>query len=208
MSFTAAPNAPSSLPLSIRWNKELSQKLPQIFAYVKNFPYLCTQIDLPMKAYTPCPWSKDIVRMTLFVLFALILGIAIIGVIYFTAENLDNSDKHQLLFWSGVIVVVIVLALAYAPQGISADDQKIILHRHLGKVIIFRSDIRSIKRFDPDTQAVRLFGVGGFMGIVGLCYSSKLGGVFTAYITDPSRSYVIYRRSKRPIIITSVEPLN
>ena len=160
-----------------------------------------------MNNYTPCPWSKGIVRMTIFVLSALIVGMAIIGILYFTAENLDNSDKNQLLFWLGVIIAVIALSLAFAPRSVSADDQKIVLHRYIGKVVILRSEIRSIKRFDPDMPAIRLFGIGGFMGIVGLCYSSKLGGVFTAYITDPSRSYVIYRRSKRPIVITSVEAL-
>ena len=53
-----------------------------------------------MNNYTPCPWSKGIVRMTIFVLFALMAGIAIITILYFTAENLDNSDKNQLIFWN------------------------------------------------------------------------------------------------------------
>ena len=159
-----------------------------------------------MNTSTPCPWSKSLANMTKFGFFILISAIVIITVIYFTAENLDASDKTALLIVLGVIVVLFVCVAAFMPRGITVDDEQIVLHKGIGKVVIPRSEITAIKPFPKDAFTIRLFGIGGIGGYVGLYRCSQIGN-FAAFMTDPSRSYVIYRRSKRPIVITSVEKL-
>ena len=59
-----------------------------------------------MNTSTSCPWSKSLANMTKFGFFILISAIVIITVIYFTAENLDASDKSTLLIVLGVIVAL------------------------------------------------------------------------------------------------------
>ncbi|MBR0196083.1 MAG: hypothetical protein IJQ32_07590 [Paludibacteraceae bacterium] len=159
-----------------------------------------------MKTYTPCPWSKSLANMTKFGIFICVSAIAVITVIYFTAENLTSSDKTHLLIILGIIVVLFALVAAFMPRGVTVDDEQIIVHKGIGKIVIPRSDIKSIKPFPKDAVTLRLFGIGGIGGYVGLYRNSQIGN-FAAFMTDPSRSYIIYRRSKRPIVITSVEKL-
>ena len=104
------------------------------------------------------------------------------------------------------LICSVLLVVAAKYFHVPVDEKEIILYRYMGKVTIPRSEITDIRPYPTKGTTIRLCGIGGCMGNVGLFRHSEIGN-FTAYYTDPSRSYVIYRRSKRPIVITSVEPL-
>ena len=161
-----------------------------------------------MKNYTPCPWSETLTGMTTmsWILFA--GGIVIIAMILlFCQAKMTRLVNFTLYLLLGILALSVLFSYAFAPKGVSFDDKQIVLHRGIGKVVIPRSEITDIKPFPKGSPTIRLCGIGGFMGNVGLFSNDEIGK-FTAYVTDYSKSYVIYRRSKRPIVITSVEPLN
>ena len=161
-----------------------------------------------MKNYTPCPWSEELTTTTTFSLifmFGIVLSIAVALLLLY--GKMSKGLSITLLSLFVVQLLGLLSTFAFAPRGVSIDDKEIILYRYMGKITIPRSEITDIKPFPKEKSTIRLCGIGGCMGNVGLFRNSEIGN-FTAYITDPSRSYVIYRRSKRPIVITSVEPLN
>ena len=160
-----------------------------------------------MKNFTPCPWSEELTNSTTFsliLMFGIVLSLAIALVLLYGKMSKGLSITLMSIFI--VQLLALLSAIAFAPRGVLVDDKEIILYRYMGKVIIPRSEITDIKPFPRDKSTIRLCGIGGCMGNVGLFRNSEIG-TFTAYYTDPSRSYVIFRRSKRPIVITSVEPL-
>lgn len=160
-----------------------------------------------MKNFTPCPWSEELTNSTtisLILMFGIVLSLAIALVLLYGKMSKGLSITLMSIFI--VQLLALLSAIAFAPRGVLVDDKEIILYRYMGKVTIPRSEITDIKPFPRDKSTIRLCGIGGCMGNVGLFRNSEIG-TFTAYYTDPSRSYVIFRRSKRPIVITSVEPL-
>lgn len=160
-----------------------------------------------MKNYTPCPWSEELTTTTTFSLifmFGIVLSIAVALLLLY--GKMSKGLSITLLSLFVVQLLGLLSTFAFAPRGVSIDDKEIILYRYMGKITIPRSEITDIKPFPKEKSTIRMCGIGGCMGNIGLFRNSEIG-YFTAYITDTSRSYVIYRRSKRPIVITSVNPL-
>ena len=161
-----------------------------------------------MKNYVPCPWSDNLANSTA-ISFVLLIGILVTVIVILVLFY--HRIPKEWLYWVLIPMIVViggscVSCVAFAPRGVSVDEKEIILYRYMGKVTIPRSEITDIRPYPTKGTTIRLCGIGGCMGNVGLFRHSEIGN-FTAYYTDPSRSYVIYRRSKRPIVITSVEPL-
>ena len=153
-----------------------------------------------MKSFSPCPWSKALVITT--IITAVILLGAIISLSVLCASGTFAKEASiGVLVVLGILIVALLASVAFAPRAVSADDEAIIVHRVIGRVVIKRADIEEIKPFPADQLTLRICGIGGFMGYVGLFRNAEIG-LFTSYITDFSKSVVIYRRSKRPIAIT------
>ena len=71
-------------------------------------------------------------------------------------------------------------------------------------------DIDHIERIDEKTpllgvKTIRLFGVGGVFGYIGL-FRTKGYGTFRSYVTDAKKTFLIHRIKGMPIAISVNEP--
>lgn len=122
--------------------------------------------------------------------------------------------KHGMHLWIGITVTLILLATLLAvfmvhPQYIIATDEGIGIHTLARTHYIPYSDITRIERTDANfmrwDNTIRLLGVGGMFGNIGWFRSSELG-TYKAYVTDSAKSFIIYRKSGRPVAISVSEP--
>ena len=124
------------------------------------------------------------------------------------------SVQRGMEVWLGIAVTLLLLAalisvfLCY-PQYIIATDEGIGIHTVLRTRMIPYSDIKHIVRADEDfmrwSNTIRLFGIGGMMGNIGLFRSPKIG-TYQAYVTDRTKAFIIYRKSGKPIAMSVSEP--
>jgi hypothetical protein len=106
---------------------------------------------------------------------------------------------------SGVLGLVIVLSLALMPKGISKASNEITVHLLTKDIEIPIRDIEKICSFPYEEKTIRVFGIGGLFGYVGL-FENKAIGKFDSYVTDFRKSYVIKRKGKRPIVVSVADP--
>lgn len=157
-----------------------------------------------MKTIYECSHSKAMKRLS--IAGILIITGAIVYEIWCVQQGMD--------LWIGITVTLILLAalisvfLCY-PQYIIATDEGIGIHTVMRTRMIPYSDIERIERATDDfmrwDNTIRLFGIGGMMGNIGLFRSPKIG-TYQAYITDRTKAFIIYRKSGKPIAISVSEP--
>ena len=159
-----------------------------------------------MKTIYECSQSKVIKWIT--VIFFLIVFISVFAVILAVSEG-DNLTE-------GIIVTAVLLTAAFAcflvfPMYIIAEDEGIGIRTLLRTIRIPYEEIDHIERIDEKndilsvTNTIRLFGVGGVFGYIGL-FSTKGVGTFRSYVTDEKKAFLIYRTKGMPIAISVSEP--
>jgi len=159
-----------------------------------------------MKTIYECSQSKVIKWIT--VIFFLIVFIAIFGVILAVSEG-DNLTE-------GIIVTAVLLIAAFScflmfPMYIIAEDEGIGIRTLLRTIRIPYEDIDYIERVDEKndilsiTNTIRLFGVGGVFGYIGLFRTTGVG-TFRSYVTDRKKAFLIHRTKGMPIAISVSEP--
>ena len=124
------------------------------------------------------------------------------------------SVRQGMNIWLGIAVILILVAALVScfvlyPQYIIADDEGIGIHTLIHTRKIPYSDITRIERADEDfmnwKNTIRVFGISGMLGNIGIFRSPKMG-TYQAYVTDSAKAFVIYRESGRPVAISVSEP--
>ena len=123
---------------------------------------------------------------------------------YFSHSNIAS---YQIIFWIVMVILVISVlsSVALMPRGVSTDEKGITVHLLLKNIDIPAEEIDSISAFPANTKTIRVIGIGGLFGNVGL-FSNERIGRFDCYVTDFSKSYIVYRKNKRPIVISVTNP--
>ena len=146
------------------------------------------------------PWSKGLKILTICATILLVISIAIIGVHLSTEITLVAKVADIVLIF--ILSVCLISSVCLSPRSVSSSEHDIIIHLVLGRIIILRKDIIKIEKFsDKPNKTIRIFGIGGFFGYVGLYHNTEIGR-FSSYVTDFSRSFVIYCKNIRPIVVT------
>lgn len=157
-----------------------------------------------MNTFSPSPWSNGLVTMTIIGLVIIFGVMAYLCYRYFSHSNIAS---YQIIFWIVMVILVISVlsSVALMPRGVSTDEKGITVHLLLKKIDIPAAEIDSISAYPANTKTIRVIGIGGLFGNVGL-FSNERIGRFDCYVTDFSRSYVIYRKTKRPIVVSVTNP--
>lgn len=156
-----------------------------------------------MKTIYECSRSKAVNRLTAAGLLIIIAAIVF--------EMWSISQGFNLI--SGILITILLIltmlsAFFIYPQYIIATDDGIGIHTLLHTKQINYENIDRIVRTDEQSmnwKTIRLFGIGGVFGYIGLFRSSTIG-VFIAYVTDPQKTFIIYRKHGKPIAISVAEP--
>ena len=115
----------------------------------------------------------------------------------------------SVLISIGVVALVIVLAtlscIAWKPCGVCKDGNDIVVHLRIKDIVIPAEEIDSIAPYPANTRTIRLCGIGTRSEKVGLFENEQIGE-FDCYVTDFKKSYVIYRKHERPIVVSVDNP--
>ena len=156
-----------------------------------------------MKTIYECSQSTGVKWIT--VIFFLVMILAILVSIYEVSKGGNNIEA--------IIVTAILLVVSFScflvfPMYIIAEDEGIGIRTLLRTKRISYEDIDRIERVDElfgTTKTIRLLGMGGVLGYIGL-FRTKGVGTFRSYVTDDKRVFVIYRTKGMPIAISVNEP--
>lgn len=159
-----------------------------------------------MKTVYECSQSKGIKWFT--IIFFLLVSLAILLEMYSVSKGVNVT--------TAIIVTAIMLAVSIScflifPMYITADDEGIGIRTLARTRRILFKDIERIERIDEQkrlfgaTNTIRLLGVGGVFGYIGL-FRTKGVGTFRSYVTDSKKVFMIYRIKGRPIAISVSEP--
>lgn len=157
-----------------------------------------------MKTIYECSHSKAMKWLT--VVGAVIMVGAIVLEIWCVKQGMN--------IWLGIAVILLLVAslvstFLFYPQYIIADDEGIGIHTLIHTRRIPYSDIKHIVRADEDfmrwNNTIRVFGISGMLGNIGIFRSAKIG-TYQAYVTDNSKAFIIIRYNAQPVAISVSEP--
>ena len=158
-----------------------------------------------MKTIYECSQSKMVKWITTIFILAMALGV--LTEIYYVSKGMDVTGA--------MIVSAILLAVAFScflifPLYIVSDDNGIGIRTLLRTIRVPYKNIDHIERIDAQTpllgvKTIRLFGVGGVFGYIGLFHTKGIG-TFRSYVTDAKKTFLIYRIKGMPIAISVNEP--
>lgn len=159
-----------------------------------------------MKTIYECSQSKMVKWITAIFILAMIIGV--LTEMCYVSKGMNVTGA--------IIVSVILLAVCFScffifPLYIFSDDEGIGIRTLLRTIRIPYKDIDHIERIDEKepilsaTKTIRLFGVGGVFGYIGL-FRTKGIGTFRSYVTDAKKTFLIYRIKGMPIAISVSEP--
>lgn len=157
-----------------------------------------------MNTFSPSPWSNGLVTMTI---IGLVIIFGVMAYLCYRYFSYSNIASYRIIFWIVMVILVISIlsSVALMPRGVTANEDGITVHLLMKNIDIPIDQIVKISEFPAESKTIRIIGIGGLFGNVGL-FSNERIGRFDCYVTDFSRSYVIYRKTKRPIVVSVTNP--
>ena len=160
-----------------------------------------------MKTIYECPQSKG-VKWSTIICFIVVFAVLIYEIYLFT----ETGHSVEAVVITSILLLVVFSSFLVFPLYIISDDEGIGIKTLLRTKRIAFQDIDHIERLEKNDWffgirkgAVRIFGVGGVFGFIGL-YRLKGVGNFWSYITDEKKAFMIYRKNGLPIAISISEP--
>ena len=153
------------------------------------------------------PWSVYVWIITIAVL--LVVVVVFCGVLKAICTG-DLQNRHtQVWLFLVVIIPLLVLALVvlFAPIKYTITNSEIIVNRLGPNLYLHLKNVEEIRQLDKNELgfAFRLFGSGGFLGVFGLFYTSRLG-VFNAYITNGDTLVFIKYKNGKKFLLSPEKP--
>lgn len=134
---------------------------------------------------------------------------ALLQVLIVIPVTVAQAPKHRSQPWAwvgvGLIWFILGLCALYSVRGYALRHGQLWIRRSFWWTRIPLTGLVSA-RVDPDALrgAVRLWGMAGFMAMVGWFYSKRLGR-FRAWVTDSSRC-VVLEFEDRTVVISPDDP--
>ena len=160
-----------------------------------------------MKTIYECPQSKG-VKWSTIICFIVVFAVLIYEIYLFT----ETGHSVEAVVITSILLLVVFSSFLVFPLYIISDAEGIGIKTLLRTKRIAFQDIDHIERLEKNDWffgirkgAVRIFGVGGVFGFIGL-YRLKGVGNFWSYITDEKKAFMIYRKNGLPIAISVSEP--
>ena len=178
-----------------------------------------------MKTIYECSQSKGIKWLT--AIFFLVIIIAILVEVYFVSKGMNLTVAMIVI---ALLLVVSISSVLIFPMYIISDDEGIGIRTLARTIHIPYENIDHIERMDEEHRlfnekgkvgkasgfsyqlglfsagnTIRLLGVGGVFGDIGL-FRTKGIGTFRSYVTDAKKVFLIYRTKGMPIAISVSEP--
>ena len=152
---------------------------------------------------SPCPYPKSVKVISSVTLS--ILAITSIWSFHLSAHTFSTTSKIMTFLAAWVLLLTPLITCALMPLRVYVTEKGILLQLLLGIKFIPRDEIVKIEPFPKESTTIRLFGSGGLMGFIGI-FSNSVIGNFTAFCTDIEHASIIYRKGKRPLVLSVADP--
>lgn len=146
-----------------------------------------------------CPYPKSVkvvssITLALLTLFS-------IWMFHLYAQNATIMTLLAAL----IMLLTPLITCALMPLRVYVTEKGITLQLLLGIIFVPSDEIVKIEPFPNQGATIRLFGSGGLMGFMGI-FSNSVIGNFTAFATDIEHATIIYRKGKRPLVLSVADP--
>ncbi len=117
------------------------------------------------------------------------------------------ARNARIIFLLAALTLLLIplITCALMPLRVYVTEKGITLQLLLGIIFVPSEKIVKIEPFPKDGTTIRLFGSGGLMGFMGI-FSNSVIGNFTAFATDIEHATIIYRKGKRPLVLSVANP--
>lgn len=146
---------------------------------------------------------KQSVKFSPYTLFITICSLAILIAIMLIL--LRDGKEFAAYVFAGVIVLICLLSLFYAPISVSVDSHSLNVNRKLRTRSIPHDEIESIRLCPPTMGERRVCGSGGWFGYWGWFHDRELGRYF-AYYGKSSDCFLVRLRNGRNYVIGCQNP--
>ena len=179
-----------------------------------------------MKTIYECSQSKTVKWITAIFILIMVLGVMI--EIYYVSKGMNVTGA---IIVSAILLAVVFSCFFIFPLYILSDDEGIGIRTLARTIRIPFESIDHIERMDDQHplfvnkgkigkvtvgfsyqwgmfsagNTIRLFGIGGVFGYIGW-FRTKGIGTFRSYVTNPNKTFLIYRTKGMPIAISVDEP--
>ncbi len=159
-----------------------------------------------MKTIYECTQSKG-VKWSTILCFIVVFIVLLIEIYLFT----EQGNSIEAIIITSVLLIVSFSSFMVFPLYIISDDEGIGIRTLLRTIRIPYQNIDRIERLSRGERlfgikdAIRIFGVGGVFGFIGLFRMKEIGN-FWSYITDEKKAFIIYRTNGLPIAISVSDP--
>ena len=160
-----------------------------------------------MKTIYECPQSKG-VKWSTIICFIVVFAVLIYEIYLFT----ETGHSVEAVVITSILLLVVFSSFLVFPLYIISDEEGLGIKTLLRTKRIPFQDIDHIERLEKNDWffgirkgAVRIFGVGGVFGFIGL-YRLKGIGNFWSYVTDEKKAFIIYRKNGLPVAVSVSEP--
>ena len=146
---------------------------------------------------------KDIqsVRFTWDRMSNVLTSIVLTGLFGLCAVLIYKEPGFESLLTLAIVTVILGAAASFTPRGLSVDNDYIVIHKIIGKVVIDKRDITSVKGIDASMlrHSTRLAGTMQVFGYWGIFRNRKLGK-YRLYATNLNRLALIETATKKYVI--------
>lgn len=160
-----------------------------------------------MKTIYECPQSKG-VKWSTIICFIVVFAVLIYEIYLFT----ETGHSVEAVVITSILLLVVFSSFLVFPLYIISDEEGLGIKTLLWTKRIPFQDIDHIERLEKNDWffgirkgAVRIFGVGGVFGFIGLFRLKGIGN-FWSYVTDEKKAFIIYRKNGLPIAFSISEP--
>jgi len=152
-----------------------------------------------MKTIYECSMSKSIKWISIALIIVIL--VAMVALLYDIIYK-DGTASNAI----GILVLFLMMLSVFClyPQYIISDEEGIGIHSLLRTKWVKYEDIDRLERANV-SGSIRICGIGGFFGRIGLYRNSKMG-TYISYVTDSAKAFAIYRKTGKPVVFSVSDP--
>jgi hypothetical protein len=102
-----------------------------------------------------------------------------------------------------LIIVILLVAFAFAPKELVIGNDKLILVRRVGKRVIPLDQIRAVSRYEAGKD-IRLFASGGYFGYYGY-FTNAAYGRYEAFVGSLKQAFAVTLESGKVVVLSCAD---
>ena len=116
--------------------------------------------------------------------------------------NAGGSTGEMALKLSGLLLIIVILlvAFAFAPKELVIDDDKLVLVRRIGRRAIPLNRIRAVSNYTAGKD-IRLFASGGYFGYYGY-FTNAAYGRYEAFVGSLKQAFAVTLKNGKVVVLS------